>query len=76
MGLTVDEIEFPYVVEGLSYKDVTNGKHTNDWKNEMKEELNSFKMHNVYDIVPDPGTTLISCRWVFIGKCNNKGEIV
>jgi hypothetical protein len=42
----------------------------------MKKELNSFKTHNVYDIVPDPGTTLISCRWVFTEKCNNEGEIV
>jgi hypothetical protein len=34
MGLTAEEIEFAYAVEGLSYKDVINGKHTNDWKNE------------------------------------------
>jgi hypothetical protein len=70
MGLTTEEIEFAYAVEGLSYKDVKNGKHTNDSKNAMKE-LNSFKTHNVYDIVPDPGTTLISCRWVITEKYNN-----
>jgi hypothetical protein len=76
MGLTAEAIEFAYVVEGLSYRDVMNGKHTNDWKNAMNEELNSFKTHNVYDIVPDPDTIPISCLWVFTEKCNNEGEIV
>jgi hypothetical protein len=53
-----------------------NGKDTNDWKNAMNEELNSFKTHNVNDIVADPGTTPISCQWVFTEKSKNEGEIV
>jgi hypothetical protein len=43
IGLTAEKIEFAYAVEGLSYRDVMNGSHTNDRKNAMNEKLNSFK---------------------------------
>jgi hypothetical protein len=33
MGLTAEEIEFAYVIEGLSYKDIMNREYTIDWKN-------------------------------------------
>ena len=47
-----------------------------DWIKAMQDELNEFKRHNVWTLVPRPqGKTIIGTRWVFRNKVDEDGIV-
>ena len=40
------------------------------------EKIESFKAHNVYNVVDDVGQPTISCRWIFTEKERNGEKIL
>ena len=48
-----------------------------DWIKAMQEELNEFKRHNVWTLVPRPkDRTIIGTRWVYRNKLDKDGVII
>ena len=48
-----------------------------DWIKAMQEELNEFKRHNVWTLVPKPkDRTIIGTRWVYRNKLDKDGVII
>ncbi|TLX69571.1 hypothetical protein E9993_22875, partial [Labilibacter sediminis] len=47
-----------------------------DWIKAMQDELNEFKRHKVWSLVPRPsGKTIVGTRWVFRNKVDKDGII-
>jgi len=64
--------------EPNNYNDIFNLFDKNEWLESVNNELNNMKDLNVYETVNTipPGANLISSRWIFTYKRNDKREII
>jgi hypothetical protein len=46
-----------------------------DWVLAMQEELNNFKMNEVWSLVPRPKQNVVGTKWVFRNKQNEHGVV-
>jgi len=62
----------------LSFKDIFGRPDEKEWLKAVEEELNNMKNKNVYTIVSNipNGKNLISSRWVFSYKRDDRGNII
>ena len=62
----------------LSFKDIFGRQDEKEWLKAVEEELNNMKNKNVYTIVSNipNGKNLISSRWVFSYKRDDRGNII
>jgi transposase InsO family protein len=59
-----------------SFSQAMSCKETELWYNVMKEEMNSMKINQVWDLVELPnGVKAIGCKWVFKTKKDSLGNI-
>jgi hypothetical protein len=59
-----------------SYKSAMNTKEVENWKIAINEELNSINKNNVWEIIKKPtNTNIVSTRWVFVKKIDDKGNL-
>jgi hypothetical protein len=59
-----------------SFLQAMSCKETELWYNAMKEEMNSMKSNQVWDLVELPnGVKAIGCKWVFKTKKDSLGNI-
>jgi hypothetical protein len=47
-----------------------------DWVIAMQEELNNFERNQVWTLVERPNTNVISTKWVFRNKQDEKGMVI
>ena len=59
-----------------SFKDALSDPNKEEWENAMKNEIESLKQNNVWDLVELPKNRKpIGCKWIFKTKFNAVGEI-
>lgn len=62
--------------DSISYNQDKADEKSTHWLNAMKEELQSMKSNNVWELVELPdGAKTVGCKWVFKTKRNSKGNI-
>ncbi|GMF22875.1 unnamed protein product [Phytophthora fragariaefolia] len=60
-----------------THQEATASADHDEWKNAMKSELNSLVANKTWKLVPRPSHQRpIGCRWVFVLKRNEKGQVV
>lgn len=62
--------------EPINYEDVLISPDKEKWLQAMKDEMQSLKKNNTYELVyPPKGTRVIGCRWVYRIKRNLDGSV-
>ena len=64
------------VEDPKSYKEATNCAQSKLWVEAMREELNSMRKNNVWELVNLPNNRKpIGCKWIFKRKLNAAGQV-
>jgi hypothetical protein len=62
--------------EPKTYEEAISGGEGKAWKGAMGEELGNIEKMGTWELMDlPPGRTPIGCKWVFLRKRNEKGEI-
>lgn len=62
--------------DSISYNQAKADEKSTHWLNAMKDELQSMKSNEVWDLVELPdGAKTVGCKWVFKTKQHSKGNI-
>ena len=62
--------------EPTSFKDALSGSKKEEWTEAMKNEIDSLKKNDVWDLVELPkGRKAIGCKWIYKTKLDADGEI-
>lgn len=60
----------------LTLKEALNGPESEQWREAMNEEMESFRKNEVFDLVDAPkGATIVQCRWVLKKKIKSDSEV-
>ena len=62
--------------DATSYKEAMKSEHAPKWLDAMKDEIQSMRTNDVWDIVEIPNVAkTVGCKWVYKTKCDSKGSI-
>ena len=58
------------------FSQAMSSKESNSWYSAMKEEMNSMKSNQVWDLIEFPnGVKAVGCKWVFKTKKDSLGNV-
>lgn len=64
-------------LEPRSFKEALNSEHSDEWKQAMKEELDSIEANNTWELVDLPqGRKAIGSKWVYKTKRDANGNVL
>lgn len=64
-------------LEPKTFKEALNCNDRELWKNAMNEEIDSFIMHNIWELVNKPiGKNIVKNPWIFSSKHDAEGNII
>ena len=62
--------------EPITLKEALSSKKNEKWRDAMKDEINSLKRNNVWDLIQLPeGRKAIGCKWLYKIKYNADGNV-
>lgn len=60
----------------ITLEDALNGPENHLWRASMKEELESFRKNNAWEVVDRPeDSTIVQCKWVFKKKYDSENNV-
>ena len=60
----------------INFRQALESSKSQEWIDDMNEEIKSMKDNDVWDLVPLPeGVKLIGCKWIFKTKRDSKGDV-
>lgn len=63
-------------VKDITLQEALKGPESHFWKASMKEELESFKKNDAWELVDRPAdATIVQCKWVFKKKYDSTGKV-